>query len=389
MRAALAEGIELMRKRLLEETGLDPDFGHVRRAFFEQMKDPEYNSDYTLYRRWYKDPAWPTTRRYPPPSSKIDPVDLTRSSPVTTNTPTKKHKTDLRQTNTEAPRSSPPLSTHLGFLSIVGQSKQGSVLQATSTRPIELTSDVHPQTNFATQMSEASRRKIKAVTKKPATSTASSKDVGRRPTTEDAAKTATETTTITSSQLLRRKHTADTRRVVHSKSSPPPASTGRISGTLSTRKSLEDASSTDIPRSLARPFVGKQLNTSLSTDKSEQLENILGATQTLPLSPSIISDKPFVKASQAQPDIALSQQAAPTSTRKQALRGGTVSASQCKRSCPSIFMARLLSVNRFRTLRRLHQRETRTRDRCPHSSNLQARHASCEPLDGGYLITPP
>lgn len=45
MRAAYEEDVELARKRLLEESGIEPDPGDVYKAFTTRLNDPEHNSE--------------------------------------------------------------------------------------------------------------------------------------------------------------------------------------------------------------------------------------------------------------------------------------------------------------------------------------------------------
>ena len=332
MHATLDEGIELTRKRLLEETGMIPEFGDVYKALIEQMEDPEQHFDYAPYHRWNQDPVWPTTRKYLLPTSKFDPVDLTESSLVTI-TSTKKHRTNLRQTNAGALRSSPPLSKHLRSLSIVSQPKPEYVPEQTPTQPTELSPKVHPQTDL-TMMPEVGRRKVKAVPKGTATSTPVSKNAG--PTTEAAAKSATNTTTEASSQPLMERHTekvSNAGRAMQSKSSPPPAST-RIE--YNRPLFVRVKPKTDSPRISGPTFVRKQPNASLFTDEHEQLDSTPKSSENLASGPSAINDKPLSKAPQPHPYSASSQQPARAPVSNQALNDGvmTFKASQCKPLCP-------------------------------------------------------
>lgn len=331
--AAARRDFDTTAQRLLEETGMKPNKYEIWDTLELQLKDPEHNSEYAVYHRWDQNPSYPANSTLP--TSRSNPIDLTKSDQSATKTSTKKHDTDLRQTNAGAVRSSPPLSSHLSSLSIVNQTKQGSVLEPTSSQPTELPSKVHLQTYLATQMPEVGRRKVKAVPKEPAMSTPSSKDAGRRPTTEAAAKTATEPTTKTSSQPLRKKHTADTRLIVQSKSSPLPESTPRFSSqTLSARERWKNVSTTDKPQISARPFVRNHMRAPLSSDAYEQLDSIPESTWALPSGTSIFNDKPMFKVSQPHLDPASSRQPAPTPTSKQSLNDSvpTVSASLCKSS---------------------------------------------------------
>lgn len=233
MCAARNEGFELMAKRLLEETGTEPDFGHVHYAFYEQLKDPKHISDYTPYYRWDQDPAWPTTKKYPPPTSKSNPVDLTGSISSATNTSTKKQELDLRQTNTGSVRSSPPRSTQPPSLSTTNQPEQDFVPNQTQSDPTEALPNVHLETNFTASMSEPGRSKVKAVARRSTMPTSSTKDARSRLTAETAAKTSTKV----SSQPLAKQHTneisEDLTNDFGTKSSPPSASTRRQSGRTS------------------------------------------------------------------------------------------------------------------------------------------------------------
>lgn len=342
MHAALDECIELTRKRLLEETGMTPEFGDVYKALIEQMEDPKHHSDYTPYHRWNQGPVWPTTRKYLLPTSKFDPVDLTESSLVTI-TSTKKHRTNLRQTNAGALRSSPPLSKHLRSLSIVSQPKPESVPEQTPTQPTELSPKVRPQTD-PTTMPGAGRRKVKAVPKGTATSTPTPRDVELRPTTEAVAKSTTNTTTETSSQPVTKQHAEKITiagRAMHSKSSPPPASTRiEYNRPLFVRTKPKTAPTTDKPRISGPTFVRKQPDASLLTDEHEQLD-----------STPKVNDKSLFKTPQPHPGSASSQQPARAPISEQASNDGvtTVSASQCKPCCP-LFNAESLSKNRLGTL---------------------------------------
>ena len=218
----------MMTERLREETGTEPDFIEIEAALEVQLEDPQHNSDFTPYHRWNQNPLWPASRV---PTSFNNPVDLTESSPIITNTLTKKHETDLRQTNATSVKSSQSLSVPSKFLSSFCRSDQGSILKQTQPQPRKLLP--YPQTSLTTQMPEVGRRKVKAVPKGTATSTPISRDVG--PATEASAKSAANTATQASSQPLMTKHTEKFSNAGHpmqSKSSPPPAST-RIEYNLS------------------------------------------------------------------------------------------------------------------------------------------------------------
>lgn len=146
--AAEAKEYEMATKRLLQETGVQPECRDVRRAVWTLMANAEYNSDYTTYFRRRLgpsyEPAWwiEMCKEH----NKSNPFDLTRSDPPLTNTPIKGQSLDPRQTNAGRMRFSPPTSTRPRSLSTVGQPKQKPRHQRTQSQssqasPARLQSD--------------------------------------------------------------------------------------------------------------------------------------------------------------------------------------------------------------------------------------------------------
>lgn len=325
-RAAERREFDMTEQRLLWETGTAPNEFEIRDALHLQLEDPKFNSEETVYHRWDQNPSYPANSKLP--TSRSNPIDLTKSDQSATKTSTKNPKTDLRQTNAVAVKSPAPLYS----FNILSQTKPESVPKRTLPELAELSSQDRPQTN-PTQMSETGRPKVKAVTKTSALLTSSAEDLESRSTAKAAAKIATESMAKASSQPLRKKHTADTRRIVQSKSSPPPASTStKSSQTFSARETPRCAS--DKPQISFRPWFRKQLKATQSSDEDEQLGGIPESTQALPLSTSIVNDKPLFKVSQPQSDPASSQKPAPALIGEQALVCDvpTTSASLCKSS---------------------------------------------------------
>jgi hypothetical protein len=230
-RAAKKHGHELIRKLLLEESGINPDFRSIFNAFETQLENPEHISDYTPYHRWHQNPSWPI--RSKEHTSKDNPVDLTGPGQSTTDMAKRRQNTDLRQTNAVPVRSSPPPSTQPSSLSTVSHSKQDSTVEQTQFQPTEDLSKTHLQSTSITEIMALGRGKTKAVAKRSAISTSSAKGAASRLMTEAAV--AAKTTTKASSQSLTRQHaarssedltnTSDTEQPVQSKSSPPPVST--------------------------------------------------------------------------------------------------------------------------------------------------------------------
>ncbi|KEQ70476.1 hypothetical protein M436DRAFT_66384 [Aureobasidium namibiae CBS 147.97] len=301
--------------RLLKETGIEPNKYEILDALELQMKNPEYNSEYAVYHRWDQNPSYPANSKLP--TSRSNPIDLTNSDQSATNTATKKHETDLRQTNAGAVRSFAPHST----LNLSSLPKQESIFEHIPLQPIDPSSEIHPETSFSTQMLEVGRRKIKAVPKGTATSTPNSRDAG--PTTEAAARNTTNTTVEASSQPLTKKHTekiSNAGRAMQSKSSPPPASTRiEYDRPLFVKAKPRFASSTDRSHISGPIFVRKQPNGFVLVDDHEQLDS----------TPEFNDKSPF-RALQPHPGSASSQQPARAPISSQASNDGvtTVLASQ-------------------------------------------------------------
>lgn len=331
---------------------MEPGFGDAYNKFYEQLQNPEHDFDYSLYYHWRQNIAWPTTTKRLPPTSRSSPVDLTRSIRTATNTPTKNQKTDLRQTNAGAVRSLPLLSTQPSSLGIVNQPKQGSGLEQTSSQPTVLLSKAHLQTNSIAQMSEPSRRKVKAVAKEPAISKSSVKDVGPRPATGAAAKTAVKA----SSRLLTKQYDEGsfddltdnyiTARTVHSNSSPSPGSTRRGFGQyLSATESSKNASTTGKPQDLAQPsFAKEDPFAAVLFDKDEPRDTMSSSSQLLPSGTPTITGKPVFKRPQPKSSPASSRPLASATITPQALdnHAPTVSSSQCKPFDTLFLLLRLL-----------------------------------------------
>jgi hypothetical protein len=332
------EELELIKGRLLKMIGVEPYNERIGNTLGAGMENPKHNSDLADDHRWNQNPSWPTSSRVP--TSRSNPVDLTKSSSPVTNTSTKKQETNLRRTNAGAARSSPLLSTQPNSLGIVSQPKQGSVLQQTSTQPIGLLSKAHMQTNPTAQMSEPSRRKVKAVAREPAKPKSSAKDVGPRPTTEAAAKVVTKA----SSRSLTKQHAErslkdfndyyTTARTVQPKSSPPPGSTRRGFGQyLSATESSKNASTTGKPQDLAQPSFAKEDSfAAVLFDKDEPRDTMSRSSQPLPSGAAVIIGKPVFKRPQPKSSPASSRPLASTTITQQALENHvpTVSSSQCK-----------------------------------------------------------
>ncbi|KAH0370241.1 hypothetical protein KCU65_g2682, partial [Aureobasidium melanogenum] len=129
-RAARDKELETVTQRLRQDSGIEPGFQEVTTVVYAQLRDPEYNSDYTPYLRWEPDysleyPWWIEMRKAY--SDRSNPLDLTRSfGQSTPNTRTKGHSANPRQTNAGGVRSSPSISTRPRSLSTVSQPKQRS-----------------------------------------------------------------------------------------------------------------------------------------------------------------------------------------------------------------------------------------------------------------------
>jgi hypothetical protein len=346
-RAAKKHGHELIRKLLLEETGINPDFRSIFNAFETQLENPKYTSDYTPYHRWHQNSSWPIRSREP--TSKDNPVDLTRPVQSTTDMAKRRENTDLRQTNAVSVRSSPPLSTQPSFLRAVSQAQQNNTVEPTQSQPKEDLSKTHLQSTSITDMMETGRGKTKAVAKRSAVSTSSAKDAVSKPMAEAA--------TTAPSRPLTRQHAArssedltnisDTEQPVQSESSPPLLSTKTMSGqSVPARKVLKDATTPEKRRIPVQPsFVRQHPNASPLFDKQELPDDMPKSTQYLPSGPPI-KGKSLFKEFQAKSSPTLSQPPAAAAITRQILDKGTprVLSSQrepCSLSC----LARLLIVD--------------------------------------------
>jgi hypothetical protein len=352
-RAAKKHGHELIRKLLLEETGINPDFRSIFNAFETQLEDPKYTSDYTPYHRWHQNPSWPAKSR--DHTSKDNPVDLTRPVQFTTDMAKRRQNTDLRQTNAVSVRSSPPISTQPSFLSTVSQTKQKSTVERPQFQPEEDFSKTHLQSTSIRDMMAPDRGKIKAVAKRSAISTSSAKDVVSKPMAEAATKAPSRSLTrqhaARSSEDLT--NTSDTEKPVQSKSSPPPVSTRTMSGqSMPPKRGLKDASTPEKRRIPVRPsFVRQHSNASPLFDKHELPDNMSKSTQPLPSGPQIKGKSLFKEFQEkssptlSQPPT-LSRQPAATPTTQQTLDKSTPRVSSSQREpCHLFFLAALLTVD--------------------------------------------
>jgi hypothetical protein len=361
---------DMLRSHFREEADIKLNYEEYWTAVHSLLNDPEYNSDWTPYYRWHQNPSWPAKSKEP--TSKDNPMDLTRPIQSATDMTKKKEKTDLRQTNAVSVRSSPPLSTQPSFLSTVSQAKQESTVERTQFQPKENLSktDIHLQSTSITEMSEQDRDKTKAVAKRSAVLTSSAKDAVSNPMTEAAAKTANKA----SSQPPTRQSSArafkdlmndsGTDQAVQSKSSPPPvSSTTTMSGqSVPSKRGLKDATTPEKRRIPVRPsFVRQHSNaSSLSFDKHELPDNMPKSTQPLPSGP-LTKGKALFKEFQAKSSPTLSQQPAAAPTTQQTLDNDPprVLSSQREPCNPPFLLAGSLIVDSLGRFRRLPQRDVR------------------------------
>jgi monoamine oxidase len=188
-------------------------------------------------------------------------------------------------------------------------------------------------------MSEPIRSKIRAVAKKPATSTPNTSDVGVRPIAEAAAKFATKkssqppTDQHAERTLERLTNNFDGRRAQQSKSSPPPAKFRKVfEQPFCAEGSPQRVSTIDKHQVFAQPsFVKQHENASLLFDNYESPDQMARSAQSL-LSGTSIIGKPVFKRPNPQPSSASSPQPAAAPTTQQALNNDTskVSSSQCR-----------------------------------------------------------
>jgi hypothetical protein len=357
---------DMLRSHFREEADIKLNYEEYWTAVHSLLNDLEYNSDWTPYYRWHQNPSWPAKSKEP--TSKGNPVDLTRPIQSATDMTKRKEKIDLRQTNAVSVRSSPPLSTQPSFLSTVSQAQQESTVERTQFQPKESLSktDTHLQSTSITGMSEQGRGKTKAVAKRSAVSTSNAKDAVSKPMTEAAVETANKA----SSQPPTRQNSArafkdlmnasGTDRAVQSKSSPPPASTTTMSNqSVHSKRGLKDARTPEKRRIPVRPsFVRQDSNaSSMSFDKHELPDNMPKSTQPLPSGPSN-KGKSLFKEFQAKSSPTLSQQPAAAPTNQQTLDNDPprVPSSQREPCNPPFLLAGSLIVDSLGQLRRLPQR---------------------------------
>jgi hypothetical protein len=260
--AAYDKEHDTIERHLLAGTGIQPSFGDRWDEVERQLDNFENNSDSTPYRCWDQNPVCPTNSKVP--TSRTNPVDLTNSDQWATNRSIEKQRTDLRQTNAESVRSSPSISTRTSCLNINTPAKQGPVSEWAQSHPGEFLPEADQQSDLTTQMSEPIRSKIRAVAKKPATSTPNTSDVGVRPIAEAAAKFATKkssqppTDQHAERTLERLTNNFDGRRAQQSKSSPPPAKFRKVfEQPFSTGGSPQRVSTIDKRQISAQPFFVK------------------------------------------------------------------------------------------------------------------------------------
>jgi hypothetical protein len=311
-----------LEKRLLEEVGMEPDVEDVSTTLETQQRDPKHNSDCTAR---HQDLAWPTTKKSLHPTSRSNPVDLTRSVQSGTDLLTKSQKTGLRQTNVGAARFCPQFTTQTTFLSTISQAEHRSDLERTSTQPTEILPKIQLHTNFTSQMSEPDRRKVKAVARKPAISKSSDGDVGPRPTTEAAAKAVTKA----SSRSLTKQHAGK----FLEDSNDDYITRRRFGQYLSATESSKHASTTGKPQDLAQSSFAKEDSfAAVLFDKDEPRDTTSRSSQPLPsCTPTIIGKPVFMRPQPKSPPTSSRPLASATITH-QALDDHvpTVSSSQCK-----------------------------------------------------------
>jgi hypothetical protein len=348
-RRAEREEFEILGDYLHAENDIQPLMIEVFEELQRQQQNPEFDCEFTLYRHWDEDPVWPTNSKVP--TSRTNPVDLTRSDQSATNALTTKQRTDLRQTNAESVRSSPSISTRTSCLNINTPAKQGPVSERAQSHPGVFLSEADRQSDLTTQMSDPRLSKIKAVAKRPATSMPNTGDVSTRPIAEATAKIATKgssqppTDQHAESPLERFANNVDGRRALQSKGSPPPAKFRKVFDQSSSAEgSPQTVSSTDKRQIPAQPsFVKQHKNTSLLFDNYESPDKMARSAQSL-LSGTPIIGKPVFKRAGPQPSPAPgklsvqqpvqqpAKQPAAAPTTQQNVHSGTpeVSSSQCK-----------------------------------------------------------
>lgn len=300
--AAVAKEYELMTKRLIQETGIRPEYRDVRRAISTQMQDPEYNSDYAPYYRWESDysnifPWWIEMReKY---SSRSNPLDLTRSDPLTPNKSTKRQNTDLRQTNAGHVRSSPPVSIRPRSLSITGQPKQGPSHQRTQSQSTQSSPRARLQSDINTKMAKLRAKTATNITNKVSPQAPAGKPLKRifEDLTNDSGPEPP----------------------VQPKSIQPPTSMPKLPKQPIFARTVPDASPTGNKRQFsARPSFVRHDSMPSLLDSEDELNDVHTSNTRSPPRSSI-NDKPTTKASQALPS--------PTSTQDPPTTQATVSKS--------------------------------------------------------------
>lgn len=274
---------------------------------YSQLDNPEYHSEFTPYRRGNQNPLWPASSQVP--TSRNNPIDLTRSSQLATNASTEKQRKDLRQTNAESVRSSPSISTRTSSLSINTPAQQGPVSERAQSHPGEFLSKADQQSELTTQMSELRRSKIKAVAKKSTVSASSTRDVGPNPMLTVAAKTGTRTSPQPpTDQHAERPFEGSTNdseagNTLQSKNIPPPAKLRKVfDQSFPAKGSPQSASTTDKCQISTQPsFVKQQKNTSLLFDNYESPDKMARSAQSSPSDFSTVIGKPVFKRVRPQP----------------------------------------------------------------------------------------